>query len=338
MAERKQADPEANNAGEGDGVSLPDAAIIGILSVAATASLALTDVSVADLFGLAFGGLLRSALIFLVFVPLPAAYVATISKDGFRKEALAGLLALPVALWGIQFAALGTGILLGNLLTSYKARSIFKGDNTGWTYWKSVGGAITMIALVAGLTAGYTFHTDTDWQDTIKAEITNQTTQIAVDYADLSGSGSALTQQQRQQLIDTAGVLAENASAATLLVAEDAVVLAMEEDGSFTSQQQSTITGTFTVLDRTVPDEIQRQIEQRVGEQVDELVFGRDVSAAGAVQQRIQSFVDRLVQPSPEATTGVIFLTISFLLILKIPFGLIGALYAGILASLRGRL
>lgn len=246
MANPQQQSVEADENGADGGVSLLNAVIIGILSIVATVSLTLTDVTVADLIGLEFGGILRSALIFLVLVPLPAAYTATISKDGFRKEAFGGVLALPLALLGLPFAALATGVLLGNLLTSYKTRSIFKGDNTGWTYWKSVGGAITMIALVAGLTAGYTFYTDADWRNTIKTEATNETTAIATDYVDLSGSGSVLTQQQRQQLINTAGILAENASATTLNVAEDAVVLRMEQDGSFTDQQQSVITDTFT--------------------------------------------------------------------------------------------
>lgn len=37
-------------------------------------------------------------------------------------------------------------------------------------------------------------------------------------------------------------------------------------------------------------------------------------------------------------TAGVFFLTLSFLLILKIPFRLIGALYAGTIAFIRGKL
>lgn len=338
MADEEQRPVEVDDSGDGGGVSLLDAAIIGILSVVATVSLTLIDVTMTDLVGLELGSILRSALIFLIFVPLPAAYTATISKDGFRKEAFGGVLALPIAFLGLPFAALGTGVFLGNLLTSYKTRSIFKGDNTGWTYWKSVGGAITMIALVAGLTAGYTFYTDADWRDTIKTEATNETTAIATDYIDLSGSGSVLTQQQRQQLIDTAGVLAENASATTLTVAEDAVVLRMQQDGSFTDQQQSTITDTFTTLDGTVPGEIKQQTEQQVGEQIDELVFGQDVSATGAIRQRIRGFVDQIVEPSPQMTAGVFFLTISFLLILKIPFRLIGTIYAGLLTFLREKL
>ncbi|MDY6774199.1 MAG: hypothetical protein SVS85_03270, partial [Candidatus Nanohaloarchaea archaeon] len=66
------------------------------------------------------------------------------------------MVVLPLGVLGTTYLAFSSGLVLGLLLVSYKARSVYHEDNFGWTSFKAVGSLLTVLALVLGLTAAYT--------------------------------------------------------------------------------------------------------------------------------------------------------------------------------------
>lgn len=315
-----------------------DAIVVAVLSLGAVAAVGATDLAIATFVGGDLLTLLRSVAVLLIMLPLPVAYVASISMERFRPESLASAAGLVFAVRGTAYTAVAAGLVLASLLVSYKARSVFHGDNRFWTRFKASTSAVTALALIIGLTVALTYQGSAGFRADLQGNVTNVTTELAVDQ--IGATQQSLAEQQRQLVVTTAGTVAENSSTAAILLTEQNVLAAVQQDGSFSASQQQVLDDAFTTSEQDIPPQVRSEVEQRIARQYDEniddgLVETRDLE--DRITTQVRNMLARLAEPTPPVLVALFIMAASFALIFKLPFGLVAAIYASIIALLVSR-
>lgn len=312
-----------------------DAAVVAALSLAPVAALYVGGVTVAEVLALDVTAVVSGLLPLFLALPLPIAYISTISRERFRVEALAAAVALPAATLGLRYAALSGGLLLGGLYVSYRTRSTFHGDNQFWTYFKAGSAAVLFLALAAGGAAAQAYSTDAAFRSTVQDGLVNQSVGIAVDQ--LGAVQQSAVEQRAETLVPLAGSIAANVSRSSIQGTEVMMFQAVEEDGSFSGAQQQLMRGVFDSAGATLPQEIERQTEQQLETRLN--ATGGGVSGVeDTVRRQVSGVVERMAAPSRGVLAAVFLAVFSFVMLVKIPFGIVAAIYAEIIAVVEGRI
>lgn len=315
-----------------------DAIVVAGLSAAATAAVGFTDLGVGAVVAGDLAALARSVAVLLVVLPLPIAYVVTISMERFRIESLASAVSLLFGFRGVTYATIAAGITIASLIVSYKTRSIFHGDNRFWTRFKASASTVTILAIVIGLAAALTYQGSADFRQDLRGNATNVTTELAVDQ--VGAVQETFAEQQRQVLVNTAGLVAENSSTAAIALTEQNVFTAVQQDGSFSASQQQLLRDTFTTSRQDIPPRIRDDITTRVDEQLTRQTDGGIVetqSLEDRIATQVRQMLQRLGQPTTPVLAAIFVMALSIVLLFKIPFGLVAAVYASLLGGFRAR-
>lgn len=316
--------------GERAAIDLRALATVALLSLVAVSPLLVANVSVADIIGLNLSTLLQPVILLLVLLPLPAAYVSTISYDRFRFETLGATIILPLYVVSPVFAAAGAGMLLGLMLTSYKARSLYKGDNGFYTSWKATKTTMVLLAVAGGIFAAATYSTSTGVQADVQGNLTEESVDLALDQLDIGSiSGS-----QTQQLVDQSRRISETASRLSIEATQRIVFDAITADGSFSQQQRGVVRGGFRTAKNEVPENVSQQIAQNVEDQLAQRNGGTTGSTESLVRPQVEQMVQQLARPTPPVLAAIFFITFSLLALFKLPFGLIGGIYSVLIIQL----
>jgi hypothetical protein len=323
-----------------------DALMIAVLSLAAIASITRFELSFATVFDRQFSTILDALLPLLLLLPLPAAYIAAISKDGFRKEVAGTLVTLPAAVLDLTFAVGSIGIVLGGVLVSYKAKSIYNGQNTNWVHFKAAGSMVVVLAIVAGIATAAMYSTTPPLREDIRSNITQQSVDTALEYADMAGMGGTQDVslgEQDQGISAMVGTLAENLSQASIQSTEAIVFQAVEEtrnrdSSKFDADERTVLRAAFDTAESNVPTEVRQQAEDQVEQRFTSGSDSGQVEEAAMrsmVTPRVRSFVNELITDSHGMTLTVLIATFSLVMLFKLPFELLSAIYAAILGRLR---
>lgn len=328
-------DPGQGRSGGWDAGAL---AGVVVTTLAAMIGLFMVDLSSEALITLDYGGLVGSVITLLVLLPLPAAFIAHISHSGFRREALATVIALPFGLLGLKFAAFAAGLVLGGLMVSYKAENLWQDGNTFWTGWKASGGAVTMLAIVLGLAVAFTYQGSATFREDVRGELTNVTTDVATEQINLTQQG--VVDQQTEALVTSAGTVAENASTAAIILTTNQVLTAVQDDGSFSPTQQNLLISEFGTARDDIPPQIGQQTRDAVRQQVEAnqggLVPVQDT--ADMIADQTRRMLRQFGQPSPPVFAVIVLMVASVVLMFKLPFSLIAGLYAVLISVVMARL
>ncbi|MDY6769123.1 MAG: hypothetical protein SVW02_03400 [Candidatus Nanohaloarchaea archaeon] len=294
-----------------------DIAIIAALSFLAAAPLFVIQPQVAAISGLQPPIPLGHLVILLLLIPLPAAYVASISGERFRVESLAALATLPLAVFGAKFAAVSLGLVLGLPLVSYKARNLFHEDNYFWTRFKASAALLSIMAVVAGVAAVQVYSGSPAVQDAVQGNVTAVTVDTAAEFADISSGSTSL-------LTGMAAGIAVNTSRATVAATEQVVLTAVNQSDGFSAGQRQVLQSAFTTAEQTIPPRFAQrarsQVRQRLAEQT-------DVNEQ-AVRSRIAPIIGTVTAPEPPMLV-VLFLSVaSAVYLFRLPAGLVAASYA----------
>ncbi|MFB6294502.1 MAG: hypothetical protein ABEI97_01965 [Candidatus Nanohaloarchaea archaeon] len=296
-----------------------DTVIVAALSLVAALPLLFIHLRIDALFGFQPPIPLGQLVILLLVIPLPAAYVASISGRRFRPEFLGAAVTLPLALLGTRFAAFSLGLVLGLALVSYKAKSIFNGENLFWTRFKAAATLLSVMAIMAGAAAVHTYSGSPAVQNAVQENVTETAVDTATEFIDLStqaDTGGVLTQ--------LATSVAVNASRTSIVATERAVFTAVNRSGGFSDQQRQVLRGAFTQAEQEIPQRIGTQTEEQVQQQLQERADVDEDVIAG----RIQPVVAQVTAPQPPVL-AVLFLSVASLVYLfRLPVGLIAAVYA----------
>lgn len=295
-----------------------DLAIVAALSLAAVAPLFVFDPAVAHVTGGDVIPLLRGAAPLLFLLPLPAAYVASISRDGFRVESLAAVVILPLGVFGLRFTAVAAGLVLGLPLVSYKARSIYTGDNAFWTWFKSSAALVTVLAVVLGISAAYAYNTSPALRQDVQGNVTDRAVGTATQFVDLSQEGLS-----PDRITGATARLARNISSTSLALTEKTVFAAVEEDGTFSDGQRQVLRDAFTQAEEEIPGQLSQQAQQRVTNQ---LAGGENVQRS-LIRSRMGPIVERLSKPTPPVLALIFFTVLSLAYLVKFPVALLGGVY-----------
>ncbi len=336
-------DGDAAGIGQRLGLDLRLTALVALCSVVAMAPLFRVSLTMDLFLGMAFAPLLNEVLPVLALVPLPAAVIAATSKERFRRESLGTLAALGFVGQGPLFKAVAAGLVVGGIFTSYKAKSVFNGHNTGWTYFKATGSTLTFIAIATGLMLASVYAGSPEFREDLQASMTDQTIDIATEYTELAGmGGTGDTGAVQEDTIDRfATRLAENVSAASIVATEQLVLQTAEQSGSFDGEQQLILRSAFSDARRTIPQNISEQAADQL-----QTAIGRtgdtgepqEMGVAEMVRPQVRGFLDNIVEPTREMQAVVFFAVFSLVIVFKIPFEMLGMLYAAILSSVGHRL
>lgn len=323
--------------------------IVAVLSLLPIIMLHQVSVSVELLFAMQFEPLLNEVIPLLLAFPVPAAFIASISKERFRWECLGTAAAFIFAGQGQEFMAAAAGMVLGGVFVSYKAKSIFNGHNTGWTFFKATGSMLTILALAIAFSTS-SFYMDTPaFRTDIQRALTDQTVDIAVEHANLAelantgGNTDALEAMQTGLAADLIGTLAENLSRTTVQATEVVVFSEVEQSGEFDAQELAVLDDAFTRADEQIPAAVSTQAEEWLSEDIGATSVGdtgqsaEDESIKQLITPQVRTFVNDIVSASPETQAIVFVATFSLIMLFKIPFELIGALYASLLSWIRRR-
>lgn len=314
-----------------------DSIAVATLSLIAVAPLSQLDITLQHVFDGAMVHIAQQLLPFIILLPLPMAYVAVISRERFQPAAFASVSALAVAPQGLLFAAVGAGMVLGALLVSYKARSVFHGDNQGWTYFRATSIVMFALAVTAGFGASEVYQTD----DAFRSNVQGNMTEVAVTFAVKQAEGMNPQQAAvpEDEMTAMAGMLASNISTATIDVTERIVNRHAEESGIFTDQHYQIMDAGFGTADDRVPPEMQQQAENQVQQQLSTGDGGGigEQKIEDVVRPEVHDTVTDLSAPS-DSTRLLIFLSVfSTVLFFKLPIGFLGGLYGLILERVVGR-
>ncbi|MDY6776969.1 MAG: hypothetical protein SVQ76_02575 [Candidatus Nanohaloarchaea archaeon] len=303
-----------------------DAAVVAFLSIAALSPLFMFDTGIEQVLDLSLGPILYLAASLLLVLPVPASYVVAISREGFRVESFASAAALPLAFLGPLHAGLAASLVLGLPLVSYKTRGLYKGDNFTFTAFRSVGSMATVLAVVLGLAAALTYQASPGLQEDLQETITNRTTEMASEYVE--ASRQQVVESQRQALKELASTLSRNVSSTSIALTEKTVFSAVEEAGTFTSSQKTLLRRAFD----TARDDIPSRLSGSVAGRMDQLTgsAGELGDVKGMVKQRISPLAESFTAAEPPFLAFIFFTVLSLVYLAKIPFKLLGALYAGV--------
>jgi hypothetical protein len=331
---------------DGDGTlfSIRSTAAVAGLSLIAMLPVFQLDLSLRQLFAMNPVPFIRSLLPVLLTLPLPAAYIALISKRRFRKEALGTAVVLPFALLGQLFTVFAAGMVLGSLFVSYKGKSVYNGRNVNWMHFRAAGGMIVLTAVVAGLVAASFYSNTAPFREDIRGNITQESVDMAMDYAETAGVGGdevqpESTDAQAQQLTSLMGPLAANLSVASIRSTETIVFRAVQEtrnrdSSKFDASERTVLRTAFDTAENQVPSTVQQQAEQTMQRQLQEMDGAADVkqdTLRSMVTPRVRKVVNRIITDS-EAMTAVAFVSASSIVMLfKLPYAFVGALYAAII-------
>ncbi|MFB6265876.1 MAG: hypothetical protein ABEI07_02215 [Candidatus Nanohaloarchaea archaeon] len=304
--------------------------VTALLSLVAVAPLFFFDPVNGLLKGQGILEVLYSAAALLFLLPLPAAYVASVSTERFRYEAVGGFASLPLAVFGTFHAAFAVSLGVGLLLVSYKTRSVYHGDNFGWSTFKSAGSLVFVLALVLGFTAAYTYQSSPGLRGELQDRITNRTVDIAVEYADISRQSIA----PKDEIQELAGRLSENVSRTSIALTEKMVFEAVQRSGTFSPAQKTLLRNVFDRSKNRIPETMSRRIEATAFNTGN---MSEAVPVEEIARQRIEPFVEKATAPAPHTLT-LIFLTVASLVhLFKMPFRLLGGFYAYIFRSVENR-
>ncbi len=296
-----------------------DLAIVAALSIIASIPVFVITPRIDALVALQPPIPLGHLVLLLLVLPLPAAYVASISGERFRPESLGAAATLPLALFGTRFAAFSVGLVLGLALVSYKARSIFNGDNLFWTRFKASAALLTVMALVAGVVAVQGYAGSAAVQDAVQDNVTSVAVETASGFIDQSTearTGDVLT--------GLATMAAMNASRSSIAATERTVFTAVNESGGFSSAQRQVLRTAFDQAGQEVPQQVAAGAEEQVQDQLQQQADVDEAVLAG----RIQPVVEQVTAPQPPVL-AVLFLTVASLVYMfRLPIGFIAAVYA----------
>lgn len=331
----------------GSGMDVRDTAVIAVLSLAAMVPVYRLDPSLQYLFGDGIVAFLRSLLPVLLALPLPAAYIAIISKKRFRKEIVGTLVTVPLALLGTRFAVFAAGVVLGSVLVSYKSKSLYNGRNTNWVHFKAAGSMVLLLAIAAGLATASLYSGTPAFREDIRGNITEESVDVALEYADTAGIGGGQEQaadQQLQQMTGMIGPLTANLSTVSIRSTEAVVFQAVqktrEQDSSkFDADERTILRTAFETAENQVPSQIRDQAETMIQEQFQGLDAGAEDIEEEALKQmvtpRVRRVVNELITDSPGMVAAAFIGAFSVVMLFKLPFKFLSVLYAAILARLR---
>lgn len=312
-----------------------DSVAVAGLTLVAAAPLLQLDITLQHVFGGAVLHIAEQLVPFLVLLPLPMAYIAVISRERFQPAALGSVTALVLVPQGLLLAAVGAGMVVGAILVSYKARSVFHGDNQGWTYFRATSVALFALAITVSAGTAQFYTTEDDFRNNVQGNITDVAVTFAVEQA--AGMNPQQSAVPEDEMTAMAGMLASNISAATIDVTERIVVRHAQESGVFTQQHYDVMDQGFGTADDRVPPEMRTQAENQIQQQLDagdSEMAEQDV--ADVVRPEVQDVVTDLSAPS-DATRLMIFLSMfSTVLFFKLPAGFLGGIYGLILERVVG--
>ncbi|MDY6768491.1 MAG: hypothetical protein SVW02_00065 [Candidatus Nanohaloarchaea archaeon] len=301
---------------------------VAALSIVAILPLFVVDVGIGKILEGEAIAMLTSLVPLLLLLPLPAAYVATISRHRFRPETLGALATLPLGLLGAKFAAFAVGLVLGLLLVSYKSRSIYTGDNQFWTFFTASAALVTVLALVLGVSAAHTYSASADVRQGVQDNVTEFTVNTATEFIDLAQQGAT-----PQQITGAAVALAENMSRTSIAMTEKAVFRAVEENGTFSDTEKQLLRTAFTQSKQRIPS----QLSTRARQQVEERLGGQREVENELIRSRTAPIIQKLTSPTLPLLIAVFFTLVSLVYIFKIPVSIIGGVYGMIILRLRKR-
>ncbi len=303
-----------------------DVIAVAALSLLATVPLFFVDPAVAGIVGGDVVSLLMAAVPFLLLLPLPAAYVASISRERFRVESLAAAAVLPLGFLGMKFGATAIGLLLGLPLVSYKARSIYTGDNPFWAWFKASAALITVLAVVFGLTAAYTYESSAPLREDVQGNLTSRAVDTATEFIDLSQQGVS-----SDRLTGAAVRISRNISRTSIRLTEQNVFAAVDADGTFSDQQRQVLRSAFTQSEQEIPSQLSEQARQQVSSQLG----GQEDIQRDLIASRTGPIVEKLSQPTLPVLAVIFFTVLSLVYLLRFPLALLGGIYGTVFRRIR---
>lgn len=242
----------------------------------------------------------------LLFIPIPFAFTASISFNGFRKESLAGLVALPLAVLGSKFMVIALMLALGCPWVSYQAKNIYNTNNEFYTLFKAPLVAVTLLGILISGTVIYAYHTDPGVRD----RVVEEAVESSIKFSSISG-GAMGSAQDRQ--IEFAKELAR-----AVVISTQAVVYSELQDSGvlMTPEQASVIDKGFSEAANKVPLEMEAQ-----------LVARSDSISAEDLKTLVEEQIRPLLVPSQWLYLATFFTVMSVVWVVQIPFGLMCALY-----------
>ncbi|MDY6770276.1 MAG: hypothetical protein SVU88_04865 [Candidatus Nanohaloarchaea archaeon] len=309
-------------------VDLQTAAVTAALSLVAMLPLFVVKLDIGTVIAGDIVSLATALVPVALLLPLPAAYIAAVSRHEFRPEAFAAMVTLPLAVLGATFAGVSIGLVLGMLLVSYKARSVYHGDNEFWTFFKASTALITVMALVLGISAAYAYSSSATIRGEVRGNLTAVTVETATEFVDLSGGSSPSSQVSR-----AAVQIARNVSEQSIVATEEAVFQAVAQDGTFSDQQRQVLRTAFDQSRQQIPDQLSTAAQQQIESQLQ----ARGGVEEEIIRSRTAPIIETVTAPTAPVLAAIALAVVSLVYILKFPVGLLGGIYGTVVHRIRTR-
>lgn len=154
--------------------------ILATFSFLAVFSFFFIQFGVTDIISLNFSKILSFRLLSLFVLPVPFAFVATISKNKFRWESLSSITALLLLPANLKLAVISLTVFLGSIVTSYAVSKIYQEDESFTSFYKSTSYAFLLMALIVASLFVYTYNTNSKWRKNVQIAAANQSKKLAM--------------------------------------------------------------------------------------------------------------------------------------------------------------
>ncbi len=280
-----------------------------LLSLVATASFFLIPTTITDLIGFNFTNIFALQNLVVLLLPLPFAFVAIHSLERFRKESFAAIISLLLIPLGGKLALAALTLSLGCPLVSWKARSVYNKKNKLYTFYKATGTAVTVVAVISAALFVGAFTVENQVQGAVTQALANKTGELSEDIISDAFGGDNLQTVQEQQI----------RLASSLINSTETVVLdQVRQDRLFTGQHRNRLDTYFSNAHTLLLQQIrERSEEQRPG-----------FNTGSPVTQGVNQAIDELVQPTAGFNLALFLIVFSLVLILRLPFAVLGTVYA----------
>ncbi len=303
------------------------AGTVAVLALIGALPLLRVDVAVTGLLGGGLVDLLLQLVPVLVLLPLAVGYTALVSRERFRWGALGMAAVLPLAAVDRLFLPVGAGMVLGGLLVSYKARSIYTGDNTFWTVFKASGTLVFIVGLSLGLFAAYTYQQDAAVRGDVQDALLNQSMSIAMEQFDL------LAGQQQELMVQQTRQQSRQFARAAIAATARNVTRHLQDEG-FTRDELRTVGTAFTRAENEIPGILERRAVNRLQEQFNGTGVGAEQDR---IRARVAPVVERFTAPSTPVLVMIVLFMVSLTKVASLPFQLLAGLYGYAAARLLDR-
>ena len=301
-----------------------DAFIVFALTAVSVVSAHFFPLGIGSVVSLDFTSLASYSSISALFFVVPVVYTVYTSLDSFSFSSLASLIGVSGFLLGPVPGAVGSSVALSCLFVSWSTGKNFTGENYFSVFSSGGGSFMTFFSVVLAASLAFSLVYVPENSSGFRSSVVSHLSSTAENIASETVGGLQGTQEERA--VELSGQLGRTAAVLAIEETRKDVLGTVESSGLFDQEQKSVLEIAFSDSMNTVPETVSQNMSDIASEQVSGGVVTNQ-TVESSVQPVVEDMVSQGFERKKLVFAGLFLLIFPILMVLKLPFKLLSALY-----------